>query len=418
MVKIKKSFAEILVSVITFVKWVIVAAFVGVVGGVVGTFFHKSIEIATTLREKNAWLLLLLPVGGLLIAGAYKLFESQGAINTNRVIDAVKSDGKVPFVMAPLIFGGAFITHLFGGSAGREGAALQLGGSIGYNIGKCFRIKKQNVHIIVMSGMSSVFSALFGTPLTAAFFALEVGKVGIIKYAGMLPCVISSYIAFKISIFMGAQPVRFSIPVVDELSFGILLKVIALSLLCAVVSIIFCFSLKKASFYAKKAMKNSFVRIFVCGALVVLLTFVFGTTDYNGAGMHVITDAINGNAKAEAFLLKILFTAITIAAGFKGGEIVPAFFVGSTFGCIAGEVLGIGGPIGAAIGFVALFCGAVNCPIASLLLALEVFGGNDMLVFALATAVTYMMSGYSGLYESQEIVYSKLNDDYIDVNAK
>ena len=416
--KIKKSCKEILISVAVFIKWIIVASFVGAAGGVVGTLFHKSIDFATELREENGWLLFLLPLGGLIIAGAYKMFKSQGAINTNRVIDAVKTDGNVPFIMAPLIFGGAFITHLLGGSAGREGAALQLGGSIGYNIGKCFRIKKQNVHIIVMSGMSSVFSALFGTPLTAAFFALEVGKVGIIKYAGMLPCIVSSFVAYKISILMGVHPVRFSIPVVDELSLVMLLKIIALSLLCAVVSIIFCYALKKASFYAKKTMKNSFVRIFVCGAIVVLLTLAFGTTDYNGAGMHVITDAINGNAKAEAFLLKILFTAVTIAAGFKGGEIVPAFFVGSTFGCVAGELIGTGRPMGAAIGFVALFCGAVNCPIASVLLALEVFGGSNMMIFALVVAVTYMMSGYFGLYESQEIVYSKLNDDYIDVNAK
>lgn len=416
--KLKKSFLGIFNTVVVFLKWIIVAVFVGAVGGVVGTLFHKSIDYATTLRENNGWLLLLLPVGGLIIAGAYKLFESQGAINTNRVIDAVKTDGKVPFVMAPLIFGGAFITHLFGGSAGREGAALQLGGSIGYNIGRCFRVRKRDTHIIVMSGMSSVFAALFGTPLTAVFFALEVGKVGVIKYAGMLPCVVASFVAYGISVLMGAEPVRFSAPVVNELSPEIMLKVIALSLMCAVVSIIFCLALKRASFYAKKIMPNNFIRIFVCGGIVVALTFIVGSTDYNGAGMHIISDAINGNARAEAFILKILFTAMTIAAGFKGGEIVPAFFVGSTFGCVVGNLIGLGGSLGAAIGFVALFCGAVNCPIASVLLALEVFGGENMMVFALATAVTYMMSGYFGLYESQEIVYSKFNDDYIDINAK
>ena len=277
---------------------------------------------------------------------------------------------------------------------------------------------KRDTHIIVMSGMSSVFAALFGTPLTAVFFALEVGKVGIIKYAGMLPCVISSFVAYGISVLMGAEPVRFSVPVINELSLEIMLRVIALSLLCAVISIIFCLALKKASFYAKKIMSDNFIRIFVCGAIVVGLTFIAGSTDYNGAGMHIISDAINGNARVEAFIFKILFTAITIAAGFKGGEIVPAFFVGSTFGCVAGNLVGLGGPLGAAIGFVALFCGAVNCPITSVLLALEVFGGSNMMTFALVVAVTYMMSGYFGLYESQEIIYSKLNDDYIDINAK
>ena len=153
------------------------------------------------------------------------------------------------------------------------------------------------------------------------------------------------------------------------------------------------------------------------GILVLLLTLIAGTYDYNGAGMNVVERALGGSARGEAFLLKIIFTAITVAAGFKGGEIVPAFFVGSTFGCAAASLMGLEPSIGAAIGFVALFCGAVNCPIASILLALEVFGADSILMFALVCAISYMMSGNYGLYKSQKILYSKLSFDYVDVNA-
>ena len=402
----------------TLIKWLVISAVVGIVGGVVGSVFHKSIDYATELREEYRWLLFFLPLGGVVIASIYRLFRSKGKIDTNRVLEAVKTEEKVPVIMAPLIFVSTVITHLLGGSAGREGAALQLGGSLGYNIGRAFKLDKDDTHIIVMAGMSAVFAALFGTPLTAAVFALEVVTVGVIHYAALVPCIICAVSAFMVALRFGISPVHFSSVAEQVLSVELLLKVIVLCVLCALVSILFCTAIKKCEHLMKKFIPNVYLKAIVGGVIIVLLSLVLRTYDYNGAGMDVITKAIGGNANYEAFILKIIFTAITISAGFKGGEIVPAFFVGSTFGCVAGGLLGLDAGFSAAIGFVALFCGAVNCPLASVMLAIEVFGTNNLLPFAIACGISYMMSGYFGLYKSQKIAYSKLSYEEIDLNTK
>ena len=402
----------------TLVKWIVISVIVGFLGGVFGSVFHESIDIATNYRTAHPWIIYLLPVGGVLIAALYFLFKSKGKIDTNRVIESARDDERVPLIMAPLIFVSTTITHLLGGSAGREGAALQLGGSIGYNIGKFMRLKENDLHIIVMTGMSAVFAALFGTPLTAAFFAIEVVSIGVMHYAALVPCVISAVVAYEIALLFGIKPVFFGGIAFGEVTVVSIMQVILLAALCALVSILFCQSIKKTEHFAEKFLKNRFLRAGIGGLIIILLTLLFQTYDYNGAGMYVIENAIAGHARYEAFLLKILFTAITIAAGFKGGEIVPAFFIGSTFGCVAGTFLGLGGAFGASIGFVALFCGVVNCPVASLILAVEVFGGQGILFFAIACAVSFMMSGNFGLYKSQKILYSKLDERYIDINTK
>lgn len=415
---VKNQVNAALTYITAFIKWLFIAAIVGVVGGVVGSVFHESIEYVTHLRVENYRLILLLPVGGLAIAAMYRIFGKKGKIDTNRVIEAVQTDNNVPLIMTPLIFVGTVITHLFGGSAGREGAALQLGGSLGYNLGKVFRLNKNDMHIIVMSGMSAVFAALFGTPLTAAFFAIEVISVGVIHYAALVPCIISAIVAYEIALLgFGIAPVSFAAAHLDA-SAEVVLKVIVLAVLCALVSILFCTAIKKAEHYIKKLIPNIYLRAFAGGAAVVLLTFALQTTDYNGAGMSVIENALAGNAKPWAFAVKILFTAITIAAGFKGGEIVPGFFIGSTFGCVAGSLLGLDPGFAAAIGFVALFCGVVNCPVASVLLSVEVFGGNSILLFAIACGVSFMMSGYFGLYKSQKFLYSKIKEEFVDINLQ
>lgn len=399
---------------LTFIKWLIIACAVGLAGGAVGSAFHLSVDYVTELRMHNSWLLFLLPLGGLVITALYHIFRSKGHIDTNLVIESVRENKKVPLVMVPLIFVSTVITHMLGGSAGREGAALQLGGGIGYNLGKVLRLKESDMHIIVMAGMSSVFAALFGTPLTAAIFSVEVTSVGMLHYAGLLPCIIAAITAYQVASMFGISPVRFDGVAFDAFSADIALRVLVLAFLCALVCILFCTAIKKCEHLMDKLMPNRYVRTAIGAVIIIVLALLLQTRDYNGAGMDIIENAIGGQARPEAFVLKIIFTAITISAGFKGGEIVPAFFIGSTFGCVAGALLGLDAGFGAAIGFVALFCGVVNCPIASLLLALEVFGADGMLFFAIVCAVSYMMSGYSGLYKSQKIVYSKLSDEYHD----
>ena len=193
----------------TLVKWSIVAIVVGIVCGLVSSAFHLSVDYVTHLREEYRWIILLLPLGGVAIVAIYKLCRFEVNMGTNRVIESVRSDKKVPTRMAPLIFASTVITHLFGGSAGREGAALQLGGSIGYRFGKIFRLGEKDMHLVVLLGMSAVFAALFGTPLTATVFVLEVISVGVIYYAGLVPCIISSVVAYNVSLFFGITPVRF-----------------------------------------------------------------------------------------------------------------------------------------------------------------------------------------------------------------
>ncbi len=391
------------------------ALIVGAAGGIVGSLFHKSIDYVTELRTINTWVVFLLPLGGLLIAVMYSAFKSKGKIDTNRVIDSVSGNEKVPLIMLPLIFVSTVITHFLGGSAGREGAALQLGGSIGYNLGKAVRLKKGDIHIIVMAGMSAVFAALFGTPLAAAFFSMEVSAVGVMHYAALVPCMLSAITASLVALWFGVSPVRFAIFVNAAYSPETLLKTVLLALLCAIVAIGFCSAIKYLEKSAKKWVPNIYLRAVIGGTVIVIATMLIGM-DYNGAGMNIVSNAFEGIAKPEAFALKILFTAVTLSAGFKGGEIVPAFFVGSTFGCVLAPLIGIDPTLGAAIGFVALFCGVVNCPVASLLLAIEVFDGQGILLFGITCAVSYMMSGNFGLYKSQKIVYSKINANYIDEN--
>lgn len=403
--KIMKPPAEYCIALI---KWLAVAVAVGAVGGVLGSVFHITIDYATEIRTAHSWIILFLPIGGLAIAAMYGLCKNKGRIDTNRVLDAAEGNDGVPLVMAPLIFIATCITHLLGGSAGREGAALQLGGSIGFNLGKLFQLKKDDMRTVVRVGMSAVFSALFGTPLTAAVFALEVTEVGSLRYSAFVPCVVSAVTANVIAKKFGLSGVHFDGISFDPVSLPVMARAIVLAVLCALVAMLFCTSIKKCEHFMEKAVPNRYLRAVVGAVLIIGISYAVGSFDYNGAGMDVITRAINGNARYEAFILKIILTAITISAGFKGGEIVPAFFIGSTFGCVAGGLLGLDPGFGASIGFVALFCAVVNCPIASVILSLEVFGAEPLLIMAVVCAVSFMMSGNFSLYSSQKIKYSRI----------
>lgn len=410
--------ASTIKNINVFLKWVLIAAVIGLIGGGVGTAFHSSVEFATDFRLNHDFIILLLPLGGLVIVKLYKMAKMPINIGTNQVISSVRSEEKVPAVMAPLIFISTVITHLLGGSAGREGAALQLGGSIGTEVGKIFHLDEKDMNLVTLCGMSSVFSALFGTPLTAAFFAMEVISVGIIYYSGFVPCLFSSIIAYKVSLLFNAEPVKYSLGFVPKISFAIAAKIILLAALCAGVGVIFCIVMHKTSDIMGKISSNEYVRAIFGGIVIIGLTFIFNSRDYNGAGMDVISNAINGTARPEAFILKMIFTAVTIGAGYKGGEIVPTFFIGATFGCIVGNLIGIDAGFAAAVGLIAMFCSVVNTPIASIILSIELFGAEGLILFAIACSVSYMLSGYYGLYSSQKIMYSKLKAEFINVNAK
>lgn len=403
----------------TFLKWVAIASMTGILGGLIGTAFSYCIKYANQINYENWWVVLTMPIGGIIIVALYKLSKIKDDLDTNLVLNSIRTKGYVPWVMSPLIFISTVITHLVGGSAGREGAALQLGGSLGSVVGKVLRLDEKDMHLAIMCGMSGVFSALFGTPITAAFFALEVISVGVTYYSALVPCFVSAIVSYFLALNLGIEPMRFNIDkALPKMNIASLAQVVGLSAVCAVVSIIFCVAMRQSAKYAPKLIKNDYLRV-VLGALIIVgLTFLIGCRDYNGAGSQIIADAIGGIAKPEAFAIKIIFTAITISCGFKGGEIVPTLFIGSTFGCVFGPLLGLDPSFSAAIGLICLFCGVVNCPLASILLSIEIFGASGLIFFAIGAAVAYMLSGYYGLYSSQKILYSKLKAEYININAK
>ena len=398
----------------TSFKWVLFSIISGLIVGGIGTLFYFGMYVVTLMREKNPWLIFLLPVGGLVIVGSYRLLHDEKDTGTNLVLSAIHSDEELPLRMAPLIFISTLITHLFGGSAGREGAALQLGGSLGNGLGKLFRFDEKDQHIMIMCGMSAAFSALFGTPMAAAIFSMEVVSVGVMYYAALVPCVISSLTAHAVAAFFGVSPEMFLIQKIP--AFGVLsaVKVSVLAILCAGVSILFCIMLHQSDHLYKKYFKNPYIRIFAGGCFVLILTLLVGDQRYNGTGINMIEQCMNGSVRPEAFFMKMLFTALTLGAGFKGGEIVPSFFTGAAFGCLFGNLLGFSPTLCTAVGMVSVFCGVTNCPITALLISFELFGYNGMPYFLLAVAFSYMLSGYYGLYSSQKIIYSKYKTNYIN----
>ena len=384
-----------------FLRWSLLAILVGAVCGLVGTAFHVCVNFATKWRGTLEWLLYLLPLGGVVIVWLYHRLGQSSSLGTDKLFTSIQDRTAVPVAMAPLIFVATFLTHLLGGSAGREGAALQLGGSLGSDIGRLLKLSEDDRRTLTMVGMGALFAALFGTPLTATLFVMEVLCMGHVVYSSFVPCLVASLTAFGVSLLLHMEPEGYTLAVVPGLNWLSALQVTGLAALCAVLSVIFCAVMHVSGHCFKKWMKNPYVRAIAGGAAIIALTLLVGTRDYNGAGAQVIERAIEGEARPQDFILKLIFTAITLGCGYKGGEIVPTFFVGATFGCVVGPLLGMNPGFAAAIALVATFCGNTNCPVASVFLGIELFGGQAVPLFALACAVSYMLSGYSSLYHKQ-----------------
>lgn len=399
-----------------FFRFTVVSIIVGFIVGTVTTLFGHLLLIVTDFRVANSWMVWLLPFAGLLIVFIYNISDTRAPRGTNLVIEAVRSEDRLPAKMAPLIFISTVITHLFGGSAGREGAALQLGGSLGHLIGDVCHTRESKKHILVMCGMSAAFSALFGTPVAATIFALELANIGIMCYSALVPCTLSAVIAFSIAQYSGLPAEHFHI---DEIpfTFASTTGIIILGILCAGLSILFCTTIKRTACFSQRLIPNPYLRIFTGGLLVVAMVYIFDTRDYLGSGMDIIADALEGSTPPEAFILKLIFTAATLSFGFKGGEIIPTLFVGATFGCAISGLLGLDPHAAAAIGMIAMFCGVTNCPLTALLLACEVFGFVSPQMFLLGVSISYMLSGYYSLYSSQKIVHSKTHPVVINRTA-
>lgn len=410
--KIKQRIKNFRSDILVFLRWAVLAVLTGLAVGGIGTAFYFSIRFATGFRLENAWVVWLLPAGGALIVFLYRICGVKKPQGTNLVLLAVRSPEPVPLRMAPLIFISTVLTHLFGGSAGREGAALQMGGSLGFQLGQLFRLDEKDLHIMTMCGMSAAFSALFGTPLAAAVFSMEVVSVGVMYYAALVPCVAASLIAAGVARFFGAAPESFLIAGIPAMGVAPALRVTLLSVLCACVSVAFCAVLHYTGALYRKVFQNAYLRAAAGGLAVLLLTVPFGR-DYLGAGMDGIRASLSGGTPWQPFLLKMIFTALTLGAGFKGGEIVPGFFVGAAFGSWAGGLIGMNPSFGGAVGLLAVFSGVTNCPLTTLVLSFELFGAQGAGYYFLAAAVSYMLSGYTGLYSRQRILYSKTKPEFL-----
>lgn len=406
-----------LVRLVTSLKWIAFSIIVGMIVGLVATAFYYGMGFVTDIRLSHPWVIFFLPIGGLFIVFSYHILKYENDEGTNLVLSAIHSNNHLPFRVAPLIFLGTLITHLFGGSAGREGAALQMGGSIGNSLGRLFRFDDKDKHIMIMCGMSAAFSALFGTPMAAAIFSMEVVSVGVMYYVALVPCVISSLVAHAIAASFHVKNEFFLIETIPNFTIKTASIISALAILCAIISIFFCIALHETSKWYKKLFENKYLRVVVGGVIIVILTLLVGDQTYNGTGMNIIEQCIDGSVRPEAFILKIIFTALTLGAGYKGGEIVPSFFIGAGFGCLFGLLFGFSPTLCTAVGMTAVFCGVTNCPISSLLISFELFGYDAMPYFLLTISLSYMLSGYFGLYKSQRIVYSKYKTNYINKNT-
>ena len=417
--KTKQRQREYLKDALAFLKWVIYACFIGILVGAVGIVFHHGIDMATHLRGEIPDMIWFLPFGGLAIVLMYAATGMEKDRGTNQVLVAVRDGQQLKLRTAPLIFTSTIVTHMVGGSAGREGAALQLGGSLAAYIGRLVHLDGKDHRVMVMCGMSAAFSALFGTPLTAAVFAMEVVSVGVMYYSALVPALVSALVAFELAKFTGMHiTVGYSVGMIAEMTPSTLLRAAVLGLLCAIVSVLFCKCMHYAPHIYAKFFKDPVARAAVGGLLLMLMTIAVGNQDYNGAGDPVIRRMLAGETIPEAFLMKILFTAVTLGAGFRGGEIVPVLFTGCAFGTLAGPMLGLPHGFSGALGMAAVFCGATNCPLSSILLSYELFGGQGLPMYALACGVSYALSGYYGLYSEQKIVYSKYRPVWIDKKAE
>lgn len=391
----------------TFTKWGCLGILMGILGGLLGAGFHHALHFVTHVRSEHMWLIFLLPLAGLATVAIYRLPGMQGNKGTNEIIDATLDAHQVSPMVAPAIFLATALTHLFGGSAGREGAALQLGGSTASMLGKLFRLKETERKVMVMAGMSAVFAGLFGTPLTATVFCMEFESVGTLFTPALLPCFLSAFIASRVSGALGVHAETYILTEAFSMTLGNFWQYLVLAVLVSLLGIAMCWVFHRAEHLAAHHLKNPYLRIAVGGLVITGLTLLVGDHRFNGAGMDMALAAVGGKADWYSFLMKMLFTAVTLAAGFKGGEIVPTFCIGATFGCVLGGLLGLDAGMAAALGLVGLFCCATNSPFASIILSIEMFGSTNLYLFAFVCVVCFVLSGNSGLYASQIIQFKK-----------
>jgi H+/Cl- antiporter ClcA len=383
-------------------KWLLICSLTGIFSGSASAFFLVALEFVTQVRNHNDWIIWFLPVGGLLIGYTYFSYDSKIAKGNNLLLEEYnKPEKKIPFMMAPLVLFGTLITHLFGGSAGREGTAVQMGGAIADLCTSLFKLNPIERKTLIILGISAGFASVFGTPLAGAIFALEVIFFSKINFRSIVLSFLVAYIAYFTVEFWGIKHTHYSIPIVPEMNFTSLFWILISSILFGFAALLFSRSTHYWGKLFSKTITYPPLRPFIGGIILAIAIYFIGTTKYIGLGVPMIVDAFSTVNTPYDFLLKILFTGFTLGAGFKGGEVTPLFFVGATLGSALAVTIPLPIALLAGMGFVAVFSGATHTPIACTVMGMELFGIESGVYIGISCIIAYFFSGSVGIYKSQ-----------------
>ncbi len=395
------------------VKWLLITALIGAIVGSISAFFLLSLDWATNWRESHIWIIWLLPIGGLIIGLFYHYYGDSVVKGNNLLLEEFHSPKKIiPFRMVPLVLFGTIITHLFGGSAGREGTAVQIGGAIADRFTKILKLSKRDRQIILIIGISAGFASVFGTPIAGGIFALEVLVLGRIRLDAIIPSFMGAVFANYFCEIWGVHHTHYSISEVAEMNPVNLLWALLAGIIFGLVAMLFSKSTHFWSHQFSKIIKYPPFRPVVGGAILAVVVFFMGTTKYIGLGVPTIVASFQESMNSYDFLLKVLLTSFTLGAGFKGGEVTPLFYIGATLGNVLIWFIPLPMGLLAGMGFVAVFAGATNTPIACTIMGIELFGIESGVFIAIACSTAYMFSGHTGVYTSQ-IIGSPKNAVYL-----
>ena len=391
-------------------KWILISVLIGITTGSASAFFLIALDWVTNCREHNNWLIWLLPIGGLLIGYGYYFGGKDVAKGNNLLLEEYENpQKKIPLKIAPLVLFGTLITHLFGGSAGREGTALQMGGTIADQFTRVFKLDASERKTILILGISAGFASVFGTPLAGALFALEILFFSKISFKSIPLSFLIAYIAYFTVEFWNIKHTSYSIPILPDISFTTLFWILTASILFGLTAMLFSRSTHFWSQLFSKNISYPPLRPFVGGILLAIAIYFIGTTKYIGLGIPVIVDSFSNPNTAYDFLLKILFTGFTLGAGFKGGEVTPLFFIGATLGSTLSLVVPLPIALLAGMGFVAVFAGATHTPIACTVMGIELFGIESGIFIAVSCYTAYFTSGSVGIYNAQIVKGAKFH---------